>query len=175
MEGVIDQVSGDLHFGPEYAILTMRPWASYWTSLSLSFLLCKMSMACDLIRLCGGSNGIIALVTIDEKHYSSQLHPPALSHYILSVHLAHLHVDSFSNFEKGFMRTSVRQTLKREKRKKTLFGDSWHPRLTLKAMTADTVVVHFALFCSTDGRPSIFLCWMNKQNSWCPVLAHGIK
>ena len=29
MEGIIDQVSGDLHFGPDYAILTMRPWASY--------------------------------------------------------------------------------------------------------------------------------------------------
>lgn len=106
----------------------------------------------------------MALVIIDGKHF--QPHIPVLSYCLLSVYLAHLLVSSFLNFEKEFMRIPVREKLKRENRKKTLFGDSWYPHLTMKVMMADTLAVHFAVFCSAHGRPSLFLCWMKKHDSW---------
>lgn len=101
---------------------------------------------------------------INGKHF--QHHIPALSYCLFSVHLAHLLVSFFLNFEKELMRIPVREKLKREKRNKTLFGDSRYPHFTLKAMMADTLAVHCAVFCSARGRPSLFLCWMNKHDSW---------
>ena len=98
---------------------------------------------------CKGSDGIIALVIIDGKHF--QHHIPVLSYCLFSVHLAHLLVSSFLNFEKEFIRIPVREKLKREKRKKILFGDSWYPHFTLKAVMVDTLAVHFAVFCSAHG------------------------
>ena len=56
---------------------------------------------------------------IDGKHF--QHHVPVLSYCLFSVHLAHLFVSSFLNFEKEFFSKeffSVREKLKREKKRK---------------------------------------------------------
>ena len=55
------------------------------------------------------SDGIMALVIIDGKHFQPRI--PVLSYCLLSVYLALLLVSSFLNFEKEFMRIPVREKL----------------------------------------------------------------